>query len=61
MKQQTGFQCASNEVHREAMVLRRNCVETTGYEVVVPKGNAPNSGKTVTRRYSNLYYFENGL
>ena len=31
-----------------------------GYEFVVPKGNVPNSGKTINRRYTNIYYFEEG-
>ena len=30
------------------------------YEIVVPKGNVPNSGKTINRRYTNIYYFEDG-
>ena len=60
MKQHTGLQYSSFERHREATVVRRDCVVTMGYEVVVPKGNVPNSGKTINRRYTNTYYFENG-
>ncbi len=60
MKQHTGLQYSSFERHREAMVIRRDCVVTMGYEVVVPKGNVPNSGKTINRRYTNIYYFEGG-
>jgi hypothetical protein len=58
MKQQTGLQYSSFERHREATIVRRNCAVTMGYEIVVPKGNAPNSGKTIKRRYTNIYYLE---
>ncbi len=58
MKQQTGLQYSSFERHREATIVRRNCVVTMGYEIVVPKGNVPNSGKTINRRYTNIYYLE---
>ena len=60
MKQHTGLQYSSFERHREATVVRRNCAVTMGYEIVVPKGNVPNSGKTINRRYTNIYYFEVG-
>jgi hypothetical protein len=60
MKQQTGLQYSSFERHREATVVRRNCGVTMGHEIVVPKGNVPNSGKTINRRYTNIYYFEDG-
>jgi hypothetical protein len=60
MKQQTALQYSSFERHREATIVRRNCAVTMGYEIVVPKGNVPNSGKTINRRYTNIYYFEDG-
>ncbi len=60
MKQQTALQYSSFERHREATVVRRNCAVTMGYEIVVPKGNVPNSGKTINRRYTNIWYFEDG-
>jgi hypothetical protein len=60
MKEHTGLQYSSFERHREATVIRQNCVVTMGYEIVVPKGNVPNSGKTINRRYTNIYYFEDG-
>jgi hypothetical protein len=60
MKHHTGLQYSSAQRHREAMVIRRDCVVTMGYEIVVPKGNVPNSGKTINRRYTNIYYFEDG-
>jgi hypothetical protein len=60
MKQQTGLQYSSFERHREATVIRRDCAVTMGYEIVVPKGDVPNSGKTINRRYSNTYYLEDG-
>ena len=60
MKQHTGLQYSAFERHREATVIRRDCAVTMGYEVVVPKGNVPNSGKTINRRYTNIYYLEDG-
>ena len=60
MKQHTGIQYSSFERHREAMVVRRDCVVTMGYEIVVPKGKVPDSGKTINRRYINVFYFEDG-
>jgi hypothetical protein len=60
MKQHTGLQYSSFERHREATVIRRDCAVTMGYEIVVPKGNVPNSGKTINRRYSNTYYLQSG-
>ncbi len=60
MRQHTGLQYSSAERHREAMIIRRDCVVTMGYEIVVPKGNVPNSGKTINRRYTNVYCLEDG-
>lgn len=60
IKQHTGLQYSSFERHREAMVIRRDCVATMGYEIVVLKGNVPDSGKTINRRYTNVYHLEDG-
>jgi len=60
IKQHTGLQYSSFERHREAMVIRRDCVATMGYEIVVPKGSVPDSGKTINRRYINVYHLEDG-
>jgi ketosteroid isomerase-like protein len=60
MKRQTALQYSSVERRREAMVIRRDCVVTMGYEIVVPTGNVPNSGKTINRRYTNIYHFDDG-
>jgi hypothetical protein len=60
MKQRTALQYSSFEWHREATIVRRNCAVTMGYEIVVPTGNVPNSGKTINRRYTNIYYLEDG-
>jgi Domain of unknown function (DUF4440) len=60
MTEHTGLQYSSFERHREAIVIRPNCAVTMGYEVVVPKGDVPNSGKTINRRYTNIYYREDG-
>jgi hypothetical protein len=58
MKQHTALQYSSFQRHREATVIRRNCAVTMGYEIVVPMGNVPNSGKTINRRYTNIYYLD---
>jgi hypothetical protein len=55
IRQRTGLQYTTYERHREATVVRRHCAVTMGYEVVVPKGNDPNAGRTITRRYTNVY------
>ncbi len=60
MKQQTGLQYSLLERHREAMVIHRDCVVTLGYEIAVPKGDVPNSGKKINRRYTNVYYLDDG-
>jgi hypothetical protein len=31
-----------------------------GYEILVPKRNAPDSGKTMNRRYTSVYYLKYG-
>ena len=60
MEQHTGLQYSSFQRHREAIVIRRDCVVSMGYELVVPKGNVPDSGKTINRRYTNVYYLDDG-
>ena len=60
MRQHTGLQYSLAERPREAMIIRRDCVVMMGYEIVVPKGNVPNSGKTINRRYTKFYFFEDG-
>jgi hypothetical protein len=60
MKQHTGLQYSSFERYREATVIRRDCAVTMGYKIVVPTGNVPDSGKMINRRYTNIYYLEDG-
>lgn len=60
MKTHTGLQYSKFERRREALVVHGDCVVTMGYEIVVPKGNVPNSGKTIKRRYTNIFYREAG-
>jgi len=60
MRRQTALQYSSVERRREAMVIRRDCVVTMGYEVVVPTGSVPNSGMTIHRRYLNVYHLDDG-
>jgi hypothetical protein len=60
IKKQSGLQYESVERHREAMVVKPDFVVTMGYEVVKPKGDTDNSGKTVNRRYTNVWHLESG-
>ena len=38
----------------EAIKVHGNTVIVMGKEIVVPKGNSPQAGKTINRRYTNL-------
>jgi hypothetical protein len=60
MKQHTGLQYSKFERHSEATVIRRDCAVTMGCAIVVPKGNVPDSGKTINRRYTNIHHLEDG-
>ncbi len=60
LRTKTGLQYSSFERHREATVVRRDCAVTMGYEVVVTKGDTPNAGKKVRRRYTNVYSLDEG-
>lgn len=58
VRTKTGLQYRTFERHREATIVRSHSAVTMGYEVVVPKGNDPDSGRTIHRRYTNVYALE---
>jgi ketosteroid isomerase-like protein len=39
----------------EAILIHGDSVIVMGHENLVPKGNSPDAGKTVNRRYTNIY------
>jgi hypothetical protein len=56
----SGLSYASFERHREATVVRAGCAVTMGHEVVVPKPGAPDAGRKITRRYTNVWALDDG-
>ena len=44
----------------EKIFIKGNVVVTMGHETVVPIGNSPNAGKTIKRRYTNIWLKQNG-
>lgn len=44
----------------EAVKLHDNTAILMGKEMVVPKGNSPEAGKTINRRYTNIWMKRNG-
>jgi len=44
----------------EHIQVKGDVVFSMGSEVIVPVGNVPNAGKTVKRRYTNIWMKENG-
>ncbi len=44
----------------EAVLIHGDTVIVMGHETLVPKGNVPNAGKTVNRRYTNIYMKRSG-
>jgi ketosteroid isomerase-like protein len=43
----------------EQVMVKGNIVITMGSEEVVPKGNSPDAGKTIKRRYTNIWIKHN--
>lgn len=43
----------------EKIAMHNNVAVVMGGEVIKPQGNQPNSGKTVTRRFTHVWLFEN--
>jgi ketosteroid isomerase-like protein len=44
----------------EAIKVHGNTVIVMGKEIVVPKGNSPQAGKTINRRYTNVWMKRDG-
>jgi len=44
----------------EAIRVHGNTVIVMGKETVVPKGNSPDAGKTINRRYTNIWMMRDG-
>jgi len=44
----------------EAVKIHENVAILMGKEIVVPKGKSPDSGKTINRRYTNIWMYLNG-
>lgn len=44
----------------EAIRVHGNTVIVMGKETVVPKGNSPDAGKTINRRYTNIWMIRDG-
>ncbi len=44
----------------EAIRVHGNTVIVMGKETVVPKGNSPDAGKTINRRYTNIWMLRDG-
>jgi ketosteroid isomerase-like protein len=44
----------------ESVLIHGDTVIVMGREEVVPKGNSPDAGKTINRRYTNIWMKRNG-
>jgi hypothetical protein len=44
----------------EQVLIKKDMAITMGSEQVVPLGDAPNAGKTINRRYTNIWLRQNG-
>ena len=44
----------------EAVQIHKNTAILMGKEIVVPKGKSPDAGKTINRRYTNIWMKMNG-
>lgn len=44
----------------ESILIHGETVIVMGRETVVPKGNSPDAGKTINRRYTNIWMKRNG-
>ena len=44
----------------ESVQIHKNTVIVMGRETVVPKGNSPGAGKTINRRYTNIWMKREG-
>ena len=44
----------------ESVQIHGNTVIVMGRETVIPKGNSPDAGKTINRRYTNIWMMRDG-
>ncbi len=44
----------------ELVLIHKDTVIVMGQEIVVPKGNSPDAGKTIKRRYTNIWMKRSG-
>jgi ketosteroid isomerase-like protein len=44
----------------ESVQVHGNTVIVMGWETVIPKGNSPDAGNTINRRYTNIWMKRNG-
>lgn len=44
----------------ESVLIHKNTVIVMGRETVVPKGNSPGAGKTINRRFTNIWMKRDG-
>jgi ketosteroid isomerase-like protein len=44
----------------EVVLIHKNTIIVMGREIVVPKGNSPDAGKTINRRYTNIWMKRKG-
>lgn len=44
----------------ETVLIHGNTIIVMGREIVVPKGDSPDSGKTINRRYTNIWMKRSG-
>ena len=44
----------------ETVLIHGDTVIVMGHEIVVPKGNSPDAGKTINRRYTNIWMKRSG-
>ena len=44
----------------ESVQIHKDTVIVMGREIVVPKGNSPDAGKTINRRYTNIWMKRSG-
>lgn len=44
----------------ESVLIHGDTVIVMGREIVVPKGNSPDAGKTINRRYTNIWMKRSG-
>jgi hypothetical protein len=54
-----GLRYRSFERHIEKITYHDGVTIVMGHEVIKPQGKQPNAGKTVTRRFTHVWYYKN--